>query len=83
MERDELILKGEKYISARRAAELVRYTSDYVGQLCRAGKVDAVMVGRGWYVDKKAIVAHKIASSNGKKDISNHYKLFTTGLEHG
>ena len=57
--RDDLYLSGKKYISARRAAEITGYTSDYVGQLCRAGKVDATMVGRGWFISQESILLHK------------------------
>ena len=57
--RDDLYLSGKKYISARRAAEITGYTSDYVGQLCRAGKIDATMVGRGWFISQESILLHK------------------------
>ena len=36
---DELTLDGVKYISAKRAADLTQYSKDYVGQLCREGKI--------------------------------------------
>ena len=52
-------MNGEKFISARRAAQEVGYAEDYVGQLCRDGKLPSRMVGRSWYVSRKAILAHK------------------------
>lgn len=56
---NELYFKGEKYISSRRAAQLTGYTKDYVGQLCRGGKVEARLVGRNWYVHEASITEHK------------------------
>lgn len=51
---------GEKsYIKASVIARDLGYTADYVGQLCRAGKVDAKLVGRSWYVAKESINEHK------------------------
>ena len=54
----ELELNGKTYISAKRAAEILGYASDYIGQLCRAKKIDAEMVGRSWYVDLEMLKAH-------------------------
>lgn len=56
---DELAINGRLYISSRRAAKECKYTKDYVGQLARAGKVEAQLVGRSWYVDSESIHAHK------------------------
>ena len=52
-------MKGKKYISASRAAELTGYASDYIGQLCRAKKIHASLVGRSWYVLESEILNHK------------------------
>lgn len=57
--KDTLILQDKNYISAKRVHELFGYTSDYVGQLCRAGKLDCRMVGRSWFVTEKSIIEHK------------------------
>ncbi len=56
---EELEFEGKRYVSSIRAAELVHYTKDYVGQLARAGKLDARLVGRSWYVAVDAIKEHK------------------------
>src|SRR3989344_7414660 len=61
---ESLILQGKKFISSRRAAEITGYTNDYIGQLCRLGKVKAQLVGRNWYVEEQSLFAHKLA--NGK-----------------
>lgn len=56
---DELVVDGEKYISSKRAARLSGYTKDYIGQLCRAGKIPSKMVGRSWYVKEEALKEHR------------------------
>ena len=56
---DELTLDGVKYVSAKRAAEITQYSRDYIGQLCREGKVLASRIGRNWYVAEKSIIRHK------------------------
>jgi|GEM_PF-1898775 len=50
---------GKEFISAKEAAVIAGYTSDYVGQLCRGGKVESKMVGRTWFVSKDSILKHK------------------------
>ena len=45
-----LIIEDKKYISSKMASEKSGYAADYVGQLCRGGKLKAKMVGRTWYV---------------------------------
>lgn len=60
MKDGELILDGKKYISSTRAAQLVGYTKDYVGQLARAGKLDCKLIGRGWYIAEDSITKHKL-----------------------
>lgn len=56
---EEISVKGKKYLKAKLVARELGYTNDYIGQLCRAGKVDAELVGRTWYVDAESIKAHK------------------------
>lgn len=56
---DELDFDGKKYISSKRAATLTGYAKDYVGQLCREGRVDARLVGRSWYVYEESILKHR------------------------
>jgi len=55
---NELVIKGKKYISSKRASELTGYAKDYVGQLVRMGKLTAERVGRAWYVEEEALLAH-------------------------
>lgn len=56
---DELIFAGNKYISSKRAGRMTGYTTDYLGQLCRADKIDCRFVGRNWYINEKAINEQK------------------------
>lgn len=64
--KDALILEHKTYISARRAAEVTGYTSDYVGQLCRAGKIESKVVGRSWFVLEESLLNHKLVNDQVK-----------------
>lgn len=59
---DEITLDNKKYISTKRASELTGYANDYVGQLCRAGKISATRIGRSWYVEESSLLGHKQGS---------------------
>lgn len=61
---DELIIGEQKYVSSKRAAELTGYAKDYIGQLCREGRVEARLVGRSWYVREAAIKDHRFGAEN-------------------
>jgi len=56
---DTVVLDGVEYLKAATAAKQFHYTSDYVGQLCRAKKVDARLVGRTWFVNADSLAEHK------------------------
>lgn len=56
---EELLIDDKKYLSTKRAAKVTGYAKDYVGQLCREGRVPARLVGRSWYVLETAIRAHR------------------------
>ena len=58
----ELIIDGKTYISSKRAAEITGYAKDYVGQLCREGRVEARLVGRSWYVLEDSIREHRFGA---------------------
>ncbi|MDO8569905.1 MAG: hypothetical protein Q7R89_04010, partial [bacterium] len=58
--------EGKEYISASRAAEKTGYASDYIGQLCRAKKIPAQLIGRTWYVDFAFLSEHKKNRHLGK-----------------
>lgn len=59
----ELTLNGRTYLTTKRAAEITGYTTDYVGQLARQGKVDAQLVGRNWYIGEDSIKKHKFGEA--------------------
>ena len=59
---ESLIIEGKEYISAQRAAEITAYSRDYVGQLCRSGKLACRMVGRFWYVDEESLRKYQAES---------------------
>jgi hypothetical protein len=54
-----LVFDNRKYVKAKDAAKKFRYTADYMGQLCRSGKVEARTVGRQWYVYVDSITAYQ------------------------
>ncbi len=64
---DRLDVGGREYISARRASEMNGYAPDYLGQLCREGKISGTRVGRGWFIDAASLQKHIEGHSRGKK----------------
>ncbi len=56
---DEITIEGKVYISSKQAAKITGYAKDYVGQLCREGRVDARHIGRNWYVLEDSIREHR------------------------
>lgn len=59
MKDDRIELEGKMYISSADAARDMKYTKDYIGQLARAGKIDAKLIGRSWYVAEESLKEHK------------------------
>lgn len=58
--------QGKEYISASRAAKRTGYAGDYIGQLCRTGKIPGKLIERTWYVDLDSLLAHKRTRQLGK-----------------
>jgi hypothetical protein len=58
MKKDSLVIDGKNFISSRRASEIAVYSKDYVGQLCREGKLVCRRVNRLWWVDENSIRKH-------------------------
>ncbi len=50
---------GVAFVKVTVLAKKYRYTTDYIGQLCRSGKVEAKLVGRAWFVNEESLVNHK------------------------
>ncbi len=63
---DELTIEGKLYISSKRAAKVSGYAKDYIGQLCREGRVDSKLVGRSWYVYEPSIREHRFNDERSK-----------------
>lgn len=61
MTENTVLIEGKEFVSADRAAKLVGYTKDYVGQLARAGKIEAKRIGRSWYISQNSITKHKLS----------------------
>lgn len=59
MSMNTVVVDGKEYVKAKDLAKDLGYTTDYVGQLCRAEKVDAQLVGRSWYVNEESLREHK------------------------
>lgn len=62
-----LEIDGKRYVKAAKAAQASGYTTDYVGQLCRRGKVSAHLVGRSWYVDADELRTHKVDTKRNSR----------------
>jgi len=56
---DEILIEERKFVSSKRAAKMTGYAKDYIGQLCREGRVPARLIGRSWYVLEAAIQDHR------------------------
>lgn len=66
---DTVVLDGVQYLKVAVAAKQFDYTPDYLGQLCRAGKLDARLVGRTWFVNPDSVAAHKSNTYRGEKQV--------------
>jgi hypothetical protein len=56
---ETIVISGAVYTKASVLAKRFHYTNDYIGQLCRSGKIKAELVGRSWYADENDLLAHK------------------------
>jgi hypothetical protein len=62
----EITINGVEYKPASALAKEFKYTTDYIGQLCRAKKVDAQLIGRSWYINPLSLKNHKKGLYNNK-----------------
>ncbi len=65
---DELLIEDKRYVSSKQAAKVTGYAKDYIGQLCREGRVPARLVGRSWYVLEAAIHDHRFGNPEPKSE---------------
>ena len=91
MKKDSLAIDGKIYLSSRRAAEIAGYSKDYIGQLCRSGKLVCRTVGRLWYVDEVSLRKHQAESfkanqtsfrSPNSEPVKNSRIVVPTGDQH-
>jgi hypothetical protein len=70
---ETVVIANKTYVKAAHLAKQFRYTTDYIGQLCRADKVDCQLVGRSWFVTEASLLAHKDAryKENRSTEITN------------
>ncbi len=68
-----LVLDGKEFVKASKAAKELGYASDYVGQLCRGGKIAAHLVGRTWYVNKLELSSHKTEKKRNSRVKAREY----------
>ena len=69
MRMDEILIGEKKYLSSKQAAKVTGYAKDYIGQLCREGRVPARLVGRSWYVLESAIHDHRFGEQKTEQEI--------------
>ena len=78
---DEITLDDKTYVSSKRAAQITGYAKDYVGQLCREGRVQARLVGRNWYVLESSIHDHRFGSAEKMADLGKKIENTANTLE--
>lgn len=79
---DEMEIDGKNYLSSKKAAQLTGYAKDYVGQLCREGRVKAKLIGRSWYVSEDSIRAHRFGNESEKREEKVENPVATEVLVH-
>lgn len=70
-EANEITIEGVKYVPAKVASRNLSYSQDYIGQLCRGDKIDAVRIGRSWYVNESSLSAHRDEKDSQDKEEEN------------
>lgn len=75
--KNKITLDGINYISSKRAAKIMGYTQDYIGQLCRGGKIEARQVGRGWYIPESIVLKNIKTESVKTQDLKDSEDIET------
>jgi len=76
-----LILDGKKFITSRQAAKKTGYASDYIGQLCRSGKLSCRRIGKGWFVEEDSLHSYKALELNHNPAKAVRFKSHGMKLE--
>jgi hypothetical protein len=69
---DEIVVTGKTYLSSKKAAKTYHYATDYIGQLCRAGKVDCQRFGRAWYVNADSLTEYAGTTDESLKNTAQN-----------
>ncbi len=63
-----------EYVSARDAARVIGYASDYISRLCRQKKISGYLAGKSWYVDLASLKKYesdaKVAAEARRVELS-------------
>ena len=60
----QIIFDGKKFLTSREASRVSGYASDYIGQLCRGGKLSCRRVGKSWFVEEDSLIAYTALDLN-------------------
>lgn len=63
-----------EYTKASDVARQFGYTADYIGQLCRARKVNARLIGRTWFVHVPSLEEHRQTKYSTIKNVATSSK---------
>lgn len=72
---ETVTIDGVEYVRASVLAKAHKYTADYIGQLCRANKVDAHLVRRTWYVYPPSLEGHKSSRYAEARSTDKSFKI--------
>ncbi|MDB5190051.1 MAG: hypothetical protein JWN49_377 [Parcubacteria group bacterium] len=57
-------------VSTKIASELSGYNSDYLGRVCREGKIKGTQVGRAWLIDKESLLQFVESQQERKRELA-------------
>jgi len=80
MENDYIFVEGNRYVSAKRAAEITGYTSDYIGQIAREGKIRSKKIGRIRFVEEGEVKNYTLESDRKKAATENLATIISPNL---
>jgi hypothetical protein len=64
---ESITIQGIEYVPSPAAARDVGLVADYVGRLCRMGKVRGIKIGSAWYADMASLNAYLIDQAYHKE----------------
>ena len=84
----EFFADGKKFISSKRAAEISGYANDYIGQLCRNGKLECRLIGRTWFIDETLLLNHKnrpraevVTQEKSRRGLFNKSQIYRVNIK--